>query len=371
MCRMANEITGGAVARFHAMITVESFRTHFVAPIAHPAGKTNALAIVLSTFGIIFATALLTTVRSVETVGANCLAVGAGPPRRTLAHASFVRAFTAIFAGTLQTALRTVCIRRARMFTRGSNVTRSTAVLSGYVIASGIAVHRPWATFLAAMTKESVRTGLITIRSGPAPRADAFPSDWIAGRIVVTCANLGTALSVQSHLTATLAANTAPVSLADTLPGCGVTSQRIFQVAITALRTILSKSARLTFLFALFSAPTCRACTLAIDRITNSAIRTVATLGTVLAIAMRITRSITPDSLPTGGAEALACFGCARGPVLTLATFTAILTVRSIVALLFTDFSLEAGNAVTGAVDMIAGRVIFAIAGDRAVLAIL
>lgn len=187
----------------------------------------------------------------------------------------------------------------------------------------------------------------------------------------MTRANLGTALTVQSHLAATLAADTAPVCLADALPGRGVTSQRILQMAIAALQTILSKSTRFAFLFALFTGPSRRARALAIDRIADATVRAVATLGTVLAIAMSIARSIAADSLPTGSAEALASFRSTRGPILTLTSFTAILAVRPVITLLFAVFSLEAGNAITGAVDMIAGRIVFAIAVDRTVLAIL
>lgn len=187
----------------------------------------------------------------------------------------------------------------------------------------------------------------------------------------MTRANLGTALTVQSHLAATLAADTAPVCLADALPGRGVTSQRILQMAIAALRTILSKSTRFAFLFALFTGPSRRARALAIDWIADATVRAVATLGTVLAIAMSIARSIAADSLPTGSTEALASFRSTRGPILTLTSFTAILAVRSVITLLFAVFSLEAGNAITGAVDMIAGRIVFAIAVDRTVLAIL
>lgn len=187
----------------------------------------------------------------------------------------------------------------------------------------------------------------------------------------MTRANLGTALTVQSHLAATLAANTAPVCLADTLPGRGIASQRILQMAITALRTILSKSSGFAFLFALFTGPSRRTRALAIDRIADAPVRAVATLSTVLAIAMRITRTIAADSLPTGSAEALTSFRSTGGPILALTTFTAVLAVRSVITLLFAVFSLEAGNAITGAVDMIAGRIVFAIAVDRTILAIL
>lgn len=167
--RVANEITGRAVARFHAVIAVKSFRTHLVAPVSHPARFTDALAIILATLGIILAATLLTAVRPVESVGTHSLAVGTGPPRRTLTHSRLVRTFATVFAGTLQATLRPVGIRRTRMLTRCSNVTRSAAVLSGYVITGRIAVHRPRAALLAAMAKESIRTGLVTISAGPAP----------------------------------------------------------------------------------------------------------------------------------------------------------------------------------------------------------
>lgn len=168
LSRVANEIASWAVARFHAVITVEPFRTNFVAPISHPAGKADALTIILTTLGLVLAAALLATVWSIESVGTYRLAVGTGPPWRTLAHSRLVRTFTAIFARTLQTTLRSIGIRRTRMFTRGSNIARSAAVFSGYVITSGIAVHGSRATFLATMTKESIRTGLVTIGAGPA-----------------------------------------------------------------------------------------------------------------------------------------------------------------------------------------------------------
>lgn len=170
LSRVTHEVTGtGAVARFHTVIAVEAFRTYLVAAISHPTGKADALSVVLPALGVILATALLATVWPVESVGTHCFTVGPGPSRRTLTHARFMRTFATIFAGTLQTTLRPVGIRRAGMFTRGSNVTRSAGVLSGYVIAGRIAMHRPRATFLTAMTKESIRTGFIAISTGPAP----------------------------------------------------------------------------------------------------------------------------------------------------------------------------------------------------------
>lgn len=168
-------------------------------------------------------------------------------------------------------------------------------------------------------------------------------------------ANLRAALSVQSHLAATLAADTAPVRFADALPRRGIASQRILQVAIAALRTVLSESARFAFLLTLFAGPSRRTGALAIDRIADTTVRAVALLGAVLAITMRIARSITADSLPTGRAEALTGFRSTRGPILALTSFATVLAVRSVIALLFAVFSLEAGNAIAGAVDVIAG----------------
>lgn len=167
--RVTYEVTSaGTVARLHAVISVEAFRTYLVAPVAHPSGKADALTIILPAFGIVLAAALLATVWSVESVGAHRLTVGSGPSRRTLANSRLVRTFATIFAGTLQAALRPVGIRRTRMFARSSDVTRSAGILSGYVITGGIAVHGSRTTFLATMTEESIRTGFITVRSGPA-----------------------------------------------------------------------------------------------------------------------------------------------------------------------------------------------------------
>lgn len=170
LSRVTHEVTGtGAVARFHTVIAVEAFRTYLVAAISHPTGKADALSVVLPALGVVLATALLATVWPVESVGTHRFTVGPGPSRRTLTHARFMRTFATIFAGTLQTTLRPVGIRRAGMFTRGSDVARSAGVLSGYVIAGRIAMHRPRATFLTAMTKESIRTGFIAISTSPAP----------------------------------------------------------------------------------------------------------------------------------------------------------------------------------------------------------
>lgn len=166
---MAHEITGTrTVARLHAVVAVEAFRTHLVAAISHPTGKADALTIILPAFGVVLAATLLATVRSVESVRAHRLTVGPGPSRRALAHSRFMRTFATVLAGTLQTALRPVRIRGTGMFTRRSNVTRPAGVLSGYVIAGGVAVHGPGTAFLATVTEESIRTGLVTVRTGPA-----------------------------------------------------------------------------------------------------------------------------------------------------------------------------------------------------------
>lgn len=353
--RVTSKVTGRAVARLHAMIAVEPFRTNLIATIAHPTREADALAVILPAFGVVLAVTLLTTIRSVESVRTDRFAIGSGPARRTLAHPRFVRTLATVFARALQATLRSVRVRRTRMLTSGSDIPRSTAVLPGNVVTGGIAVHRPRAAFLTAMPEEPVRTGLVTIRTGPTPRADALAGDWIAGRIVVTRAHLGTALPVQSHLAAALAADTAPIGLADAFPGRRVTGQRVLQMTVATLRAVLPKPTRVTLLFAPFSGPSRRARALAIHRIADSAVRAVTTLATILAIALGIARSVTSDPLPSRRAEALARLRSARGPILTVAPLATVLTVRSVVALLFAVLSLEAGNAIAGAVDVITG----------------
>lgn len=144
----------------------------------------------------------------------------------------------------------------------------------------------------------------------------------------------------------------------------------MLQTAITALRTILPKPTRFTLLVTPFSGPAGWARTLAIDRITYTVIRAVTPLGTILSVVVRITGSVATDSLPSGSTETLASLRCARGSIHTFTFLTAVLTVGSVAALLFTVFSVVTSNTVTSAVDVVARRVILAVAVNQTILSI-
>lgn len=179
---MAGKVTRWAVARFHAVVPVETLRTHFVAPITHPAGIAYALAIILPALGLVLAVALLIAVNAVETSGTDFFAVGTGPSRRTLAGSCFVRAFSSVLTGASMSTLVAISSRRTRMFTGSSNVARSARVLSGYVIACRISIRTP---LLTSMSEESIRTRVVTRGTSPATRTNTITGDWITGRIVV------------------------------------------------------------------------------------------------------------------------------------------------------------------------------------------
>lgn len=132
---MTGIITRWAITRLHTMISVESFWTHFVASITHPARIANALSIVLPALGFVLAVTLLITVHSVESIRTNFFTIGTGPAGWTLASSRFVRALSTILAGTIVTTFVAIRTGRARMFTGGSYITRPARVFPSNVIA--------------------------------------------------------------------------------------------------------------------------------------------------------------------------------------------------------------------------------------------
>lgn len=190
---MASKVARRTITRFHTVVSVEALRTNFVASIAHPAGITYALAIVLPALGLVLAVTLLIAVHSVESIRANFFAIGTGPSWRTLTRSGFMRALSSVLAGASVTTLVSIRSRWTRMFAGSSNITRSAGILSCNVIASCIGNRAP---FLASMAKESIRTRFVTRRAGPTSRADAITGDRITGRVVVAGAYFVTRFSV-------------------------------------------------------------------------------------------------------------------------------------------------------------------------------
>lgn len=190
---MTGKITRRTVARFHTVVSVESLRTHFVTPVTHPAWIAYALTIILPALGLVLAVALLIAVHSVEAVRADFLAIGTGPSGWALTCSRFVRALSTVPTGASVPALVAISSGWTRMFTGGSNVTRSARVLSGYVIARCIGNRTP---FLTTVSEESVRAGVVTRGTGPSSRADAFTADRITRRVVVAGTYLVARLAV-------------------------------------------------------------------------------------------------------------------------------------------------------------------------------
>lgn len=139
----------------------------------------------------------------------------------------------------------------------------------------------------------------------------------------------------------------------------------MFQTTIATLRTVLSKPTRFTLFVTPFSGPTSRACTLTVDRIADTVISAIAPLGTILSKMMRITGSIAADALPTRRTEALTTLRGTRGTIHAFTRLTTVLTVGSIAALFLTIIAFVTGNTVTRSVDMVAWRIILAVALDR------
>lgn len=219
--------------------------------------------------------------------------------------------------------------------------------------------------FLAAMAEKPIGTRFVTRWTGPTARANTIPGDRVARGIVVTGADFVARLSVISQRTSALAAHTTPVSLADTFSRGSIASQCVLQAAVAALRTILPKPTRFTLLVTPFSGPSSRARTLTVNRIADTVIRAVASLGTILSKVLRITGSIAADALPTGRTEALTTLRGTRSTIHAFTRLTTVLTVGSIAALFLTAVAFVTGNTVTHSVDMVARRIILAVALDR------
>lgn len=83
--------------------------------------------------------------------------------------------------------------RRARMFTGSSNISRRAGVFPSYVIARRVGNRT---SFLASVSKISIRTRFVTRGTGPATRAYTFTGDRITRRIVVTGAYFVTGFTV-------------------------------------------------------------------------------------------------------------------------------------------------------------------------------
>lgn len=144
----------------------------------------------------------------------------------------------------------------------------------------------------------------------------------------------------------------------------------MLQAAIAALRTVLSKPTRFTLLITPFSSETSWARTLTIDRIADAVVRAVAPLGTILSEVMRVTGSIAANTLPTWRAEALTALRRTRSTIHAFTRLTTVLTIGSIAALFLAIVAFIAGNTVARSIDMVARRVILAVALDRATFSV-
>lgn len=218
------------------------------------------------------------------------------------------------------------------------------------------------------MAEKTLRARFVTRRTGPPAGTDAITGNRIARGIVVAGADLIARLAVIAQRTPAFAPNTTPVHFANAFSSGSIASQRILQMAVTALRTILTKPTRITLLLAPIPIPPSRACTLTVNRITDATVCAITPLGAIFAIVVGVAGSIASDSLPTGCTEALATFRCTDSSVHTLTTLAAALTVGSIAALLLAVFSLEARNAITRSINVIARRIILAVAVNQAIL---
>lgn len=241
------------------------------------------------------------------------------------------------------------------MFTGRPNVPGRAVETARDWIARSIAIGRSRAAFLAPVAKVTLRARLTARRAGPSAGADTFAGGRIAGRVVVAGADLAARIPVVTERAATFTVHTAPLCLADAAPGGHITRQRVFQMAIAQLLTVLPEPARGALLVTQITRPTGRTRTLPIDRVAGTSVLAAALFGTVAPVMLRIARPIALDALPARGANALARITLAGRPVHALAPLAAVLPVRVVRARFFTAFALETGYTEARSINVGAG----------------
>lgn len=144
---------------------------------------------------------LLRTILSIETFVTGNITTQTSPTRHTLTSTSNMITFTTMLTITFKCTSWTIITSRTWMFASQTNITITTSNLSRYMITTLITMLNYWTFFLAAVTIESILTGLCTIFTGPAGRTATTSGIGITGGIIFTSANLITRLTIITRRT--------------------------------------------------------------------------------------------------------------------------------------------------------------------------
>lgn len=107
--------------------------------IAHPAGQTDAVAIILAAVAMMLAATALCAAQAVCVLGARLVAIGPCPAGQASALPGHMIALAAVLTIALQLTVGAVKAGRAGMLTGETQVARPTDNLAGNMVAGGFA----------------------------------------------------------------------------------------------------------------------------------------------------------------------------------------------------------------------------------------
>lgn len=170
-----------AVARLHAVVSVEAFSTDFGAAGAHPARLAPTFAITGPTKASILTGALLGAVESIRPIGAGCGAVIALPTRHAKAGARHRVAFATVLAPAFLSTVVAPSVHWARLTAPQAHVASTALALARDVVAgAAIAVYALDTHLRAVLAKGAGRAWFAAVFARPPTFTDADTSLRIA-----------------------------------------------------------------------------------------------------------------------------------------------------------------------------------------------
>jgi len=326
-CWMTHEIVVGALAVFHAMRAVVTFRTNFVALGPHPAVRTATLAVVGSTGAVVLASAALRAGNSPRVGRTRHRTVVALPARQAATLSGDVMTFGTVFA-TVAFVLAGEAVGSfgTGLLATDALVARSARTLAVGRVAQSVSVNAGGTRLSALFAEESIGAGSVAELALPAPVAQTL-SVVLTRSVVPARTFLLAHGTVVTLIALCFALDTTEIGFALAQTGDGVAGERVLIAALARLVAVHSElaiGARRTAQWTLVAGA---ARTVSGDVMTGGSVETVALLLAAESVESCAAGQLAEEALPAGRTLALAVSVGAVAAVLTLALVGAVVTV--------------------------------------------
>lgn len=320
-----------AVADLQAVRSVESFGANLLALLTHEARLADAQPIGFAAPRVVKALAVVLAVVAPRRVGARNLTVVSGPARQAVTDPVDVRAFPAVLASALVLAVLAVRSLLARMVAGQSDVPGPAFEVARHMVAGRFRRHVLRAALLAVLPVIAGGALLVARPARPAAFAEALAGLRIARRVVLAVALVVTLRPVKAKRAGTFASHarvldglrSRVVGLADAAAVDGIARQRLRLLADALEGAVLTEEPRVALLLARFAGPSGAAIALAVHRMATAVVEAVAGLGAAFAVRVDLARPLAFETRPARLAEALAGLGVAIRVVLAVAALRA------------------------------------------------